>query len=354
MIDAVVRLDSNNRLSSVEEAQLLDELESQECWRPIFRYLERILRAQQVDVLDSYSRFIRIKLRYFHDISTASVLVGDMIRQTKMSFAEFREQILSDQIIPENNPQFEIALLEVAAAVFYQETDRIQALERIAMIFEKRLFNDAKLHDVFERILKLDANNVRALRHFKLAFSQNGDWGEVVVILKKLIQITKSQQERFRLAHDLAHCLVYNMKQPRDALLVIDKYCKGTPLDISQVEYDAASRVGDTTRCIRVLDQLHQSIRDDAGRAVINFRLAGIYRANGRLDECESRLRLCLQYWPVFLDPIEHLIEIYLEKKRWLEVRELLRDLTSKIADKELAGQVHHAIRRITNERIRD
>lgn len=351
MLDVVSRLQSGQRLDFQQESLLLDELESCECWKPLFRYLERFLRVPHSETISLFTRLIRVKLFYFNDISTAEALVGDLVRQNKMNFDEFREQVLTTKVVSEQVPQQEVALLEAAAAAFSKDTDRVKALERVAMIYEKRLFNDIRLQDVFERILKLDHKNVRALRYFKLAFTQNGDWEEVVKILKKLIQISVSEQEKFRLAHDLAHSLVYNLNQPRDALLVIDKYCKGSPLDISQVEYDSAFRLGDLDRCIRVLSHLDNSVRDDAGRAVINFRLALLYRSAGMLKDCENRLRQSCQYWPVFLDPFEHLIELYLEAKKWPQVVTILKELSGRIKDPELIEQINQTVNRIGLEK---
>lgn len=347
MLEALERLSSGQKISAADEQEVLGQLESFECWQPLFRYLDQVIASGGASLADGYARSIRIRLRYFDDIVTAQALAADLVRRCQLDFIAFRDLVLNEQVIPGLTASHEAALLEAVCDAFSAQGDRVQSMERLTSVYEKRLFNEVKLHQVFERLIKLDADNVKALRYFKVAFSQNGDWEQVARVLRRLINVAKSSREKYRLAHDLAYNLVYHMDQPRDALLVLDRYCRESPLDVSQIEFDAAYRTGDLDQCIRVLRSALSHVRDDAGRAIIYFRMAGLSRQAGHNRECEKQLRESIATWPVFLDPFESLIQLFLDERRWQDVASTLNELASRIQDPELAAQIRHAAARI-------
>lgn len=349
MLEALARISSGQRLSPTDEQNALNELELNECWQPLFRYLDQALAAGGQNQPAHYRRLIRLRLNYFEDYATAQALTSDMIRRCRLDFAGFRDALLNDQAIPGIEARQEAALLEAASDAFHARADRAQALEKLAVVYEKRLFNESRLQQVFERLLELDPDNIRALRYFRLAFHQNNDWEQVARILKRLINVVQARQEKFRLAQDLAYNLVYHMKQPRDALLILDRYCKDSPLDVSQIEFDAAYRIGDMDRCIQVLRGALRGVRDDAGKAIIQFRMAELFRTMGNLRDCESSLRQSLDTWSVFLDPFEALIQLQMDGKRWKDVCGSLRSLAGRVQDPELVAQIQQAASRIAS-----
>ena len=347
MLEALARISSGRRLSSGDEQDALDELECNECWQPLFRYLDQALATGGQSLPSHYQRLIRLRLSYFEDISTAQALASDMIRRCHLDFSSFRDALLNEQVIPGAEAGHEAALLEAATEAFSARSERVQAFEKLAAVYEKRLFNEVRLQQVFERLIQLDPDNIKALRYFKLAFSQNNDWEQVARILKRLIEVVQTRPEKFRLAHDLAYSLVYHLNQPRDAILVLDRHCKESPLDVSQIEFDAAYRLGDLDRCIKVMQLALGSVRDDAGKAILQFRTADLFRKSGKPRECEKSLRESLATWQVFLDPFEPIIQLQIDEKRWVHVAASLRALALRVQDKELVDQIQQAVRRI-------
>ncbi|NDE14939.1 hypothetical protein EBZ80_08430 [bacterium] len=348
MLEALDRISSGQKLSQQDEQEALDELEAFECWKPIFRYLDQVIASGTPSSLaPAYARLIRIRLQYFDDVSTAQALAADLVRRCRLDFAGFRDKVLTDPVIPGMAAGPEAAVLDAVIDAFGSVSDRVQCLDRLVSVYEKKLFNEVRLHQVFEKLIQIDPDNVKALRYFKIAFSQNGDWEQVSRVLKRLLNVARSAQEKYRLAQDLAYNLVYHQDQPRDALVVLDRYCRESPLDVSQIEFDAAHRTGDRDRCINVLKAALSHVRDDAGRAIIHFRMAGLLRQLGQSRECERHLRESIATWPVFLDPFETLIQLFLEEQRWEDVGNTLNELANRIQDQELVAQVRQAAVRV-------
>lgn len=347
LLEAVARISSGQRLSSSDEQLALEELESNECWQPLFRYLDQALAAGGPNLLGHYCRLIRLRLNYFNDIPAAQALTADLIRRCQIDFPTLHDVLLNDHALPDLEAQHEAALLDAASGAFSATAERVQALEKLAAVYEKRLFNEESLQQVFERLIQLDPNNIKALRYFKLAFSQAHDWEQVARVLKRLTDVVQTRQEKFRLAHDLAYCLVYHLNKPRDAILVLDRHCRESPLDVSQIEYDAAHRMGDIDRCIQVLQSALQSVRDDAGKAIVQFRMADLFRKSGKTRESEKMLQESLATWQVFLDPFEPLIQMQIASNSWAQVATTLQSLSLRVQDKELADQIQQAVRRI-------
>jgi tetratricopeptide (TPR) repeat protein len=343
----VSRISAGGKLSPSEEAAVLAELEANECWQPLLRHLDgRIARGG--DGLDqSYILAIRIRLQYFKDTTAAQALASDLIRRCGLTFRQFRERLLSDDVIQSAGPEVEASLIEAAVGAFDLVGEKVAALERLATVFEKRLFHDQNLFLVFERLTQLDPDNLKALRYFKMVFSQNNEWQQVARILRRMIEVVPGRHEKYRLAHDLACALVYHLNQPRDALVILERYCRESPLDVSQVEYDAAFRTGDLKRCIQVLHTAQRSVRDDAGRAVIQLRMAELHRRTGDFQSMERCLEESIEAWPVFLDPFEPLIQLHLNSGRWDKVIQLLNNLAQRVQDKELVAQIRETVRRV-------
>lgn len=347
MLEALARISSGQRLSSRDEQIVLEELESNECWQPLFRYLDRAIAAGGQNLLSHYCRLIRLRLNYFNDVPASQALTADLIRRCQIDFSTLNDVLLNDHAIPDMEAEHEAALLDAASEAFSSTSERVRALERLAAVYEKRLFNEDRLQQVFERLIQVDPDNIKALRYFKLAFSQTHDWEQVARVLKRLIDVVQTRQEKFRLAHDLAYNLVYHLDKPRDAILVLDRHCRESPLDVSQIEYDAAHRMGDADRCIQVLQSALRSVRDDAGKAIIQFRMADLFRKSGKISESEKILHESLATWQVFLDPFEPLIQMQIASNRWDQVATTLQALSLRVQDKELADQIQQAILRI-------
>ena len=347
MLEAVSRISAGERFSPEDEAAVIAELEAHECWQPLLRYIDQQIAKSGPALEDYYLQSLRIRLRYFGDLVKSQALVADLIRRCGMNFKHLRERVLSDEVIHEAGPECEAALVEAAAAAFDKPAEKIAALERLAAIFEKRLFNEQKLSQVFERLTNLDPDNLRALRYFKMLFSQNNEWQQVARVLRRMIDIVPGKHESFRLAHDLAYALVYHLNQPRDGLAILDRYCRESPLDVSQIAFDAAYRIGDLQRCLDVLNQAQSAVRDESGRAVIQLRMAELHRRAGDLKSMERCLEESINSWPVFLDPFEPLIQLHLAAGRWDKVVRALTTLAARVQDKELVSQIRETIRRV-------
>src|SRR5690606_9965975 len=131
----------------------------------------------------------------------------------------------------------------------------------------KKTHNEQLLDRAYKRLREVDPTNVKALRYFKLYFTQANEWEEVVAILKTLLGSVTRPQEVYRVAQELAAIYLYQLDMADEAITTLDTYCEGSPLDASQIMFDAYQRMANWNGCLKVLRQCLVSVGTDRDRA---------------------------------------------------------------------------------------
>ncbi len=121
--------------------------------------------------------------------------------------------------------------------------------------------------------MQLDPLNIKALRYFKLLFTQNYEWEKVVTMLRNLLTASKHARDVFRVGQELAAVLLYQLDRPQEAIDVVTKYCEGSPLDTSTISYDAYQRLNDWQGCLRILRECVLSVEDKISALTSAFEL---------------------------------------------------------------------------------
>jgi len=209
------------------------------------------------------------------------------------------------------------------------------------------VFNESRLNSSYKKLLGLDALNVKALRYFKLIYSQNNNWEEVASVLENLIKASKHPQDVFRVAQELAAVQLYQLDEPKVAIELLNKHCKETPLDTSTIKYDAFQRLGDWNGCLQVLKDCLLFIDSSETRAILYYRMALIEEKLKNIDQAIAFYEKSASLAPKFLEPYENMAYIYIQQKNWKDLLKCLEVLSTQLEDQQLQTQVEGAKARI-------
>ncbi len=318
-----------------------------ECWKPFFSVAKRAIDvADPGRALLLYRQVAHAYLRGMSDSSLAAKTCVEAVQRLDVRFAEVKEKILAAIISP-NDWATEAILLESVTDVFSHHEDKVNCLERLCVLYEKKLYCDQKLNEAYQKLLNLAPYNLKALKYFKMVFTQQHDWSEVVAVLEKLLQASTRQSDKFRVAHELAAVLLYQLDRPSRALDVLNNSCKDSPLDTSSVEFDARYRSSDWLACIQILNRLLNKTLNRGEHAVIAYRKALLFENLRDNDSVVRELESALAVSSNFLEPVEKLVSIALEKKDWKAVERLLFELESRVESPNLRVRCNEAVSRL-------
>ncbi|MEZ4740996.1 MAG: hypothetical protein R3B45_00870 [Bdellovibrionota bacterium] len=343
MLDGLKSMDA---LDLEEINTYLDTFEKYECWHPFFHLMKHKISQAQSDPTEDYIRMARAQGFYLEDIESASKTCCELVEQTEIGFSRFLQEIIP-QIIEKDNYIFEAMIFEMIGSRFKAVEDHVSCLERLCMLYEKKIYDESRLAASYERLLQVDPKNIKALRYFKLVYTQNQDWESVAESLQELMKSVSRKQEKFRVAQELAAVLLYQLDQPKDSIEVLKTCCKDSPLSSTTIEFDAYYRMRDWQSCLDILlDKLQEETFDEA-RAMCLFNIAKLY-----LQLKDSKL--ALEYFEKsadtkdeFLDPIEQIINIKLEQNDWKGIVFWLEELKKKSTDGAHIERIEQAVQRI-------
>lgn len=344
----IERIDAGQTIGPEERLRFLETLQQYECWAPYFRLLKQITADSKIRTVDDYVRIARVQGLYLDDAAGAAATCAQIVKDLNVGFETIRDEVVP-KVLEEEDFFAEAKIWEKCQEQFSLPADKVAALERLCLIYEKKTHNEATLGSAYEKLLRLDPHNIKALRYFKLAFTQNNEWAEVVEVLKTLLQSVKHPQEVFRYGQELAAVLLYQLERPDEAVKVLDKYCADSPLDTSTIHFDAYQRLGDTEGCLRVLRGCLLNVDDDSARSVLHFKIASILEYTGQhrlaLENYEKAVKLS----SLFLDPLEGMISMGIALKDWGVVKEGLNLLMARVEDDESRVQLNQARKRLEN-----
>ena len=342
----VAHVDANQPLNAEARLEALETLEKFECWAPFFRLIKRSIDQPAQRRLADYVRLARVQNLHLEDKFAAAETCAMMVQHLKLSYAQFREEALAKIIDGEDFPA-EATILSAISDRLSANPDLVDCLERLCLLYEKKTHNDGLLGKTYERLLAADPHDLKALRYFKLAYTQNNDWEEVVEILKTMMKAVRRPQELFRVAQELAAIYLYQMDRAEDAIKVLKTYCADSPLDTSTILFEAHQRLADWHGCLIVLRQCLLSVEDDFSRAVLHLKIASLHEQLNELDPALENFAKASNLWPDLLDAIEGVVNVATVKKDWQTIQHWLGVLTAKVTDDRLGAQLRQAQKRL-------
>ena len=322
--------------------ELLETLEQYECWGPYFRVMKRLLANPAARQPRDYLRLARVQNLYLEDVFAAAETCVALVSDLAVPYQRFSEDVLP-QVVEFEDFAAEATILSAVSGKFKDKGDHVAALERLCMLYEKKTHNETQLGRTYEKLLEVDPRNVKALRYFKLLYSQSNEWEEVVGILKTLLGCVTHTQEVYRTAQELAAIYLYQLDMAEEAINVLETSCADSPLDTSTIQYDAYQRLADWQGCLRVLRQSLLTVDDDLARAVLHFKIASLHEQLGDLDAALDDFQKAVKLYPQFLDAVEGVIQVGVLKKDWRLIQQWLGVLESKVNDDKLKAQLKQA-----------
>ena len=344
----VAQADQALPASPEARAQLLETLEQYECWGPYFRVMKRLLADPATRQPRDYVRLARVQNVYLEDVFAAAETCVALVDATGVSYQRFSEEVLP-QIVEFEDFAAEATILSAVSGRFAAKADHVASLERLCMLYEKKTHNETQLGRVYEKLLEVDPQNVKALRYFKLLYSQSNEWEEVVGILKTLLGCVGHRQELYRTAQELAAIYLYQLDMAEEAINVLETSCADSPLDTSTIQYDAYQRLADWQGCLRVLRQSLLTVDDDLARAVLHFKIGGLHEQLGDLDAALDDFQKAVKLYPQFLDAVEGIINVGVLRQDWRLIQQWLGVLEGKVTDDKLKAQLRQAQARLAD-----
>ena len=338
----VAKADSGGVTDVAEIQRILDVLEQHECWGPFFRLLGKTISESPKHANDYFVRLARVQNKYLEDAFAAAETCANMVTELQVSYLQFSVDILP-QVIDFEDFNSEGTVLSAICDFLPTATDQISCLERLCMLYEKKIHNESRLVATYEKLLQVDPSNVRALRYFKLTYTQSNDWDQVVDTLKKLLVSVRKPQELFRVAQELAAIYLYQLDMPSEAIQILDTYCADSPLDTSTILFDAYQRLADWQGCLRVLRQCLLNVEAEGARTILHQKIAVLNAQIGATGEALDNFSKAIKISPHFLDAIEGIGNIGIQRKDWLLVEQWLGHLADAIIDDRLRIQVQQA-----------
>lgn len=344
----VARIDAGESIAREEQDALLSELESYECWAPFRRLIQRTLDDSNQRSVNDYVRLARMQAVRLEDTFGAAQTCVRMIKDLKLDFQTFAQTALP-AILEADDFAGEAKILQGVYPVLAAQEDRVGCLEKLCLIYEKKVFDEVLLNKSYEKLLALDPKNLKALRYFKLVFAQSNEWEDVARVLRLMLDNVEHPNDASRIALELATVYLYQIDAPSLAVSFIEEHCPGSDLDTTTVHFEAYNRLGDWEGCIRVLKDSLAKVQTDLMRGIIHFKCAEMEEKLGRMSAAVASYEEAVRAAPKFLEPLERLLEISLAAKNWQTALKYLDVLQGALSDPELAERVREARARLKN-----
>ncbi|MBC7660149.1 MAG: hypothetical protein H7249_10605 [Chitinophagaceae bacterium] len=339
-----IRKGSLNFDSKLDE--VFDCLQSFECWTSYFHILEQQIDNPKKRQLTHYVRTARAYAVYLEDINKAARVCVKLMKDLRLSYLEFREKALYS-IVDEQDYGNEAILLQAIYSKLKSKEDTIACMERLCLIYEKKKYDEYHLNRSYERLIELDPFNQKALRYFKIVYTQNNQWDKVAQVLQNLFTSAKHVNDRYRSAQELAAVYLYQLDSPQNSVDVIEKYCADSPLSTFAIHYEAYYRLQNWDGCLRVLAVQVKKVDGNLNKALLTLRMGDMHEKSRRPDDAIECYKNVLDLAPNLLEPLEKLADVYLKQHNWAAVLETLNTLDECLDDQFLKEKVREGISRL-------
>ena len=300
-----------------------------ECWAAYFEIYEysepKLTKEVSLELAASCLRHLVVDLE---DQVLAAEYLSKLIRSRNLSFNEVAHDLIR-KATEVNDASTEASLLETVIHSFSSIEDKELALERLCMLFEKKLYLEDKLKLANDKLLKINPQNIQGLRHLKNSALLHQKWHDLVSILERLLQALKRPEEKLRAALDLAAIYLYQLGSPKQSLEVLEKYGSGR-IDSSKMRFHAYEALREWDSCIAILNGSLEKTFDDEEKSAIHYYLGKVYDQKGDLREAYINFLKSSSLTPEHLVATEEGIKIALHIGDIGEVMGLLNHLLDK------------------------
>jgi hypothetical protein len=322
------------RMNLSEQDSLLYQLEAYECHAQIVKLLEWRIQHGQLTSTQAFADYIwlmRIQYLGLEKFSEFVYSAKKCISSLSLSFPTVRlhiaEEILGSENFEEQGQFYRNVLDSIP-----QTAQKVLLLERLALIYEKKLFRESDVEPVYRQILGIDPYNVKALRFFKLWYAQLGKWEEAAQQLSTLIVASKNPHERQRAAHEMAQIHLYNLNQPAEAREIIIEYCANSQLDTRQTFIEALERLEAFEELLEYLSQTESLVKENEERAFLRLKQGLVCLKASRMKDAILFFKDSIKFNQNSLLAYEALVNALIDTDNAKELVDTLNNLSEIVA----------------------
>ncbi len=220
-----------------------------ECWNLMFQFLDLAIQSPKVH-FDDFQVRAEIEYKDFGDLDLFTKTCVQAIQRLRLDFVEIHTHLVA-RILGQANWREEAKVLELIWTHFTTKKSQSLCLERLCLLYEKKIFQEERLGKTYHALLDLQPDNLKALRYFKMVAIQEHNWEKVEHILGQIIHTSARHEDKFRSGLELAAVQLYQLDKPREAITTIETHCGGAYLDSSTIHLEAYQRLGDGAGCLR-------------------------------------------------------------------------------------------------------
>ena len=279
-LDAAQELsDLKTYLKGVEEESHFDKddfnkalrlFEEFECWESYYRLVTSFVgQIDDSHHSELFERACRKLGSHAYDLDKCAGMMVRAIKMLSLSYEDFFFNYLAKSLEIDNYRD-EARVLEFLTRRELESSFLENCLERLAMLYDKKLHLDRQHYETRLRLLDVNPKNYKTHIYFKNRHQRNGDWDAVADSLKNLISISNHESEIERHAMELAFVSHCHLSASDVTVSVLDKYV-GVTLDSNKLKYAALVELGLYTAALKILNEMGESVETQPETATILF-----------------------------------------------------------------------------------
>ena len=340
-----IELSSIQKMGENDIFNFLSDLKDFECWNKYVEVINYLSKHKRIS-----KRILSVTIYcyaiYLEDTNSITKIAKSYVSHSGIKYKEFYKEVL-EPLTNKIGYGLISEILESSVSAFKDKESKIQSIEQLCLIYEKKRFDEISLNKSYSKLIDIDPYNIRALKYFKVLYSENNQWDLVAQILNKLYKSSKHPTDKYKFALELASTLLYQLDSPKEAVEVIESKCVGSPINSLTVHYDAYYSLKDWNGCLRVLnDSLIHGDRA-LNKSVIYYKMGELQDILGQIDKAEESFLKSAELDPDFLEPVEGLIEMSVTDKEWTKLLKYLDLLKSRLKSERDRIRVGEAYSRL-------
>lgn len=278
------------------DSETFARLAELECWSSFYSYLDKKMARNDCNLdLKTFILYLQAKILYQGSPEETEYCLSRMLSLHQLSYENFHQKVMPHILVPRDY-YTESVILKLLVKLFSNTKEKVYALERLSLLYAKRLHDEDEVEKINRQILNLDSNYTSALKFFKNLHAQRGEWEEACSYLEKLVFSEKITEHKNRLVQELASTLLYQLEKSKECLDVLKKHLSSDHIGAEGLIFQANSKLSDWNGCLEILHKELEISPEHGKKAVIHFRLAEIYQLTEQPDKIIENLDLALSY----------------------------------------------------------
>lgn len=271
-----------------------------ECWDLYFKHISPLLK--QGDTKEKkryYQQALMVAFNVIEDPVIYSQYLVAAAKEFDLPFSEFWKLMISETM---KYKDYHLEAQTLESLSLESKGDFLERiLERLALIYEEKLYREDLIHHSFERLLKANQSNRRALVFFKNFSMQRQEWVQAETYLKSIIRVLADTPEDASYRLELAHLYFHYLDESDLALQVVAGIEPKAGYRVFKAKFMLMYHAGEYKHSIETLRTLEQLAEDSQQLALVYFHYASIY---GSLNNMKRAFR----YYEKSLDKNFHVV----------------------------------------------